>query len=228
MNLFDIIGPVMVGPSSSHTAGAVRLGNLGKAILNEPLAEVIIGLHGSFAKTGQGHGTDLALVAGLMGWATDDLRIPQAFTYARQAGISFVFKTICLGEAAHPNIVHFEMKGISGATCGVVGTSVGGGRILINEVDGFPLEFSGEYPTLLTMHEDQPGTIALVTGILSKHNVNIAQMRVFRRKKGGLACMVVETDQPITTQNFKDLLNLPMVHLVRKIEGQGAVNSGVR
>lgn len=228
MNLFDIIGPVMVGPSSSHTAGAVRLGNLGRAILNEPLAEVTIGLHGSFAQTGQGHGTDLALVAGLMGWATDDLRIPQAFVYAKQAGISFVFQTIHLGEAVHPNVVRFEMKGVNGKTCEVVGTSVGGGRVLINEVDGFPLEFSGEYPTLLTMHKDQPGAIAVVTGVLSTHGVNIAQMRVFRRKKGGLACMVVETDQSINKQNFEDLLALPMVHLVRRIEVQGGMINGFR
>jgi L-serine dehydratase len=219
MNLFDIIGPVMVGPSSSHTAGAVRLGNLAKAILNEPVSQATIGLHGSFAQTGQGHGTDLALIAGLMGWATDDLRIPEAFDYAKQTRLSFTFQTINFGDAAHPNIVRFELKGIHGAACEVVGTSVGGGRVVINEVDGFPLEFSGEYPTLLTMHEDQPGAIALVTGILSQHGVNIAQMRVFRRKKGGLACMVVETDQPIANHDFAALLALPMVHLVRRIEG---------
>ncbi len=114
MNIFDIIGPVMVGPSSSHTAGAVRLGNAARAILGEPVAEAVIGLHGSFAQTGQGHGTDLALVAGLMGWPTDDLRIPQAFAYAKETGLNYVFKNINAGDAAHPNFVTFQLIGKAG------------------------------------------------------------------------------------------------------------------
>lgn len=217
MNIFDIIGPVMVGPSSSHTAGAVRLGNVACAILGEPVVEAVIGLHGSFAQTGRGHGTDLALVAGLMGWTTDDLRIPQAFAYAQEMGLKYSFKTINAGEAAHPNFVKFHLTGRTGSESQVAGASVGGGRVVISEVDGFSLEFTGEFPTILTLHEDRPGAVAEVTGILSKRGVNIAQMRVFRRNKGGLASMVLETDQPVDDSDIAAVAGLPMIRAVRRI-----------
>lgn len=217
MNIFDIIGPVMVGPSSSHTAGAVRLGNAALAILGEPVAEAVIGLHGSFAQTGRGHGTDLALVAGLMGWATDDLRIPQAFAHAEEAGLMYSFKNINAGDAAHPNFVNFHLTGRTGRKSQVAGASVGGGRVVISEVDGFPLEFTGDFPTILTLHEDRPGAVAEVTGILSRRGVNIAQMRVFRRNKGGLASMVLETDQPVDDSDIAAVSGLAMIHSVRCI-----------
>lgn len=218
MNLYDIIGPIMIGPSSSHTAGAVRLGNVARAVLGQPPTVAKIGLHGSFAKTGKGHGTDLALIAGLMGWATDDVRIPRSFEYAPQSGLSYEFHTIDMGENAHPNLVHFALTGADGPSCTLVGTSIGGGRVRVNEIDGFPLEFGGEFPTLLTMHEDRPGAIALVTGILSQESVNIAQMRVFRRDKGGLACMVMETDQPVSDKVLSAVAALPMLHSIRRID----------
>jgi len=217
MNIFDIIGPVMVGPSSSHTAGAVRLGNAAQAILGQPVAEAEIGLHGSFAQTGRGHGTDLALVAGLMGWPTDDLRIPQAFAYASQAGIQYSFRNINAGSAAHPNFVRFRLKGKNGAESLVAGASIGGGRVIISEVDGFPLEFTGDFPAILTLHEDRPGAVAEVTGILSRHGVNIAQMRVYRRNKGGLASMVLETDQPVDADDIAAVAKLPLIRTVRSI-----------
>lgn len=217
MNIFDIIGPVMVGPSSSHTAGAVRLGNAARAIMGQELSAAVIGLHGSFAQTGRGHGTDLALVAGLMGWSTDDLRIPESFTYAQQAGLQYSFRHINAGDAAHPNFVKFWLTGRDGAEGQVAGASIGGGRVIIREVDGFPLEFTGDFPTILTLHEDRPGAIAEVTGILSKHGVNIAQMRVFRRNKGGLASMVLETDQPVDTDDLAVVAGLPMIKTVRCI-----------
>lgn len=217
MNVFDIIGPVMVGPSSSHTAGAVRLGNAALAILGEPVAEAEIGLHGSFAHTGRGHGTDLALVAGLMGWSTDDLRIPKAFDYAKENSLAYSFKNINAGDAAHPNFVKFHLIGRNGRRSEVAGASVGGGRVVISEVDGFGLEFTGDFPTILTLHEDRPGAIAEVTGILSKHGVNIAQMRVFRRNKGGLASMVLETDQPVDDLDIAAVSSLPMIQSVRCI-----------
>lgn len=218
MNIFDIIGPVMVGPSSSHTAGAVRLGNAALAILGEPVTKAVIGLHGSFAQTGQGHGTDLALVAGLMGWATDDLRIPQAFAHAQQAGLNYLFTQINAGDAAHPNFVNFQLTGQTGRNCQVAGASIGGGRVMISEVDGFLLEFTGEFPTILTLHEDRPGAIAEVTGILSRRGVNIAQMRVFRRHKGGLASMVLETDQPVADEDIAAVNGLAVIHAVRCIK----------
>ncbi|MBP2634972.1 MAG: sdhB 1 [Firmicutes bacterium] len=221
MNIFDIIGPVMVGPSSSHTAGAVRLGNAALAILGESVAEAEIGLHGSFAQTGRGHGTDLALLSGLMGWATDDLRIPEAHNYAKEMGLHYSFININAGDAAHPNYVKIELKGRSGRTSVVAGASIGGGRVIISEVDGFALEFTGDFPTILTLHEDRPGAVAEVTGILSKRGVNIAQMRVFRRNKGGLASMVLETDQSVDASDIAALKGLAMIRSVRFINAIG-------
>ncbi len=217
MNLFDVIGPVMIGPSSSHTAGAVRLGNIARAILGEAVREAVIGLHGSFAQTYQGHGTDLALVAGLQGWVTDDPRIACSFEHARNANIEVNFRTVNLGELAHPNSVKFWLTGISGAKCEITGASVGGGRVTITEVDGFPVEFNGEFPTVLTIHYDRPGVISLVTNILSTRGVNVAQMRVFRKQKGGLASMVVETDEPVDDAELKAIAGLPQVKVVRRI-----------
>lgn len=217
MNIFDVIGPVMIGPSSSHTAGAVRLANLALAVLDEPVQEAVLGLHGSFAQTYQGHGTDLALIAGLQGWKTDDIRIPEAFEYAKKAGIDFSYKAINLGEGAHPNSVRFWLTGKNGKKCTVTGASVGGGRLVITEVDGFPLEFNGEFPTILTMHRDKPGIIALVTTILSTQGVNVAQMKVFRKKKGGLAAMILETDQPIGDAEIEVVSKIPSVETVRRI-----------
>jgi L-serine dehydratase len=218
MNIFEVIGPVMIGPSSSHTAGAVRLGKLALAILGEPVKDAIIGLHGSFAQTYRGHGTDVALVAGLQGWATDDMRIPKSFESAKQAGMTITFKTINLGDLAHPNSVRFWLTGISGNTCTVTGISIGGGRIAITNIDDFPVEFSGEFPAILTMHRDRPGAIALVTSILSTQGVNVAQMKVFRKQKGGLAAMIVETDQPIDDAEYEVISKLPHIQSVRRIQ----------
>lgn len=218
MNIFDVIGPVMIGPSSSHTAGAVRLGKLALAILGEPVKEAVIGLHGSFAQTYKGHGTDLALAAGLQGWGTDDARIPKSFEALQQAGMTISFKTINLGDLAHPNSVKFWLTGVKGNTCQVTGTSIGGGRVSITNIDDFPVEFSGEFPAILTMHNDRPGAIALVTSILSTHGVNVAQMRVFRKQKGGLAVMIVETDQPVEDAEVIVISKLPHIESVRRIQ----------
>lgn len=218
MNIFDVIGPVMIGPSSSHTAGAVRLGKLALAILGESVKEAVIGLHGSFAQTYKGHGTDLALAAGLQGWATDDARIPKSLEVVKQQGIAISFQTINLGDLAHPNSVKFWLTGVSGNTCKVSGASIGGGRVTITNIDDFPVEFSGEFPAILTMHNDRPGTIALVTSILSNHGVNVAQMRVFRKKKGGLAAMIVETDQPVDDEEMDVISKLPHIESVRRIK----------
>lgn len=218
MNLFDVIGPVMIGPSSSHTAGAVRLGNLALAILGEPVQAAVIGLHGSFAQTYRGHGTDLALAAGLQGWATDDARIPESLAMAEAAGVGITFEPIQLGELAHPNSVRFALTGTSGKTCSVIGASIGGGRVVITNIDGFPVELSGEFPAILTMHRDRPGAIALVTSILSTQGVNVAQMRVFRKQKGGMAAMIVETDQPVSAEELEVISKLPHIQAVRSIQ----------
>jgi L-serine dehydratase len=152
-----------------------------------------------------------------MGWATDDLRIPQALAYAKESGLQYSFKNINAGDAVHPNFVKFHLVGRTGNKSIVAGASVGGGRVVINEVDGFMLEFTGDFPTILTLHEDRPGAVAEVTGILSKRGVNIAQMRVFRRNKGGLASMVLETDQPVDDSDILAVTELPLIRSVRCI-----------
>lgn len=193
---FDILGPIMVGPSSSHTAGACRLGRIARAIAGEEIVEAVFMLHGSFKSTYRGHGTDLALLAGVLGMAPDDERLANSFEEARKAGVAYVFEAADLGNV-HPNSVRFRLKHASGRVTEVTGCSTGGGSVLITEIDGMPVEFSGDYHTLITQHLDRPGIVARVTNELALHNVNIAFMKVFREEKGSRACMVIESDQPI-------------------------------
>lgn len=217
MNIFDVIGPVMTGPSSSHTAGAVRLGRLARSLLGGDVAEAIMGLHGSFASTGPGHGTDRALVAGLMGWADDDPRIVDAFSYTASSGLQYSFKTVDLGDLAHPNSVRFWLKNRKGEECVLTGCSVGGGQVLITDMDGIRLEITGEMPTILTVHEDRPGVISNVTRILAERQINVARMSVFRKKKGDVAAMVAETDQPVAAADLEKIGSLDHVIKVRSL-----------
>ena len=217
MDLMDVIGPVMIGPSSSHTAGAVRLGLLAASILGEEPVSAKIELHGSFAQTYRGHGTDLALLAGLMGWLPDDVRIPEARTFARENGLEYSFAKVNLGELAHPNTVRFKLIGKEGATCQVTGSSVGGGQVCVTEIDDFPMELNGRLPGVLVLHRDQCGVIALVSGQLAEECVNIAGMRVFRTDKGGLAIMIIECDQRVSPETIQKIHNLTAVESVRFI-----------
>ncbi|WP_424357089.1 L-serine ammonia-lyase, iron-sulfur-dependent subunit beta [Methanocella sp. MCL-LM] len=217
MDIFDIIGPVMTGPSSSHTAGAVRLGRLAASILGTEVSEAVMGLHGSFACTGEGHGTDRALVSGLMGWTDDDPRIAQPFEAAEAAGIRYSFENVDLGELAHPNSVRFSLLGRKGESCTITGSSVGGGRVLITAIDDIRLEITGEMPTLFVLHGDRPGVIAGVTRILAERQINVARMSMFRKKKGDLAAMVVETDQPVTGGDLERIGWLENIIKVRNV-----------
>jgi len=217
MNIFDIIGPVMIGPSSSHTAGAVRLGNMARSVLGEAVKDAVIGLHGSFAQTYRGHGTDVALVAGLMGWSTYDNRIPEAFAYAQAAGLTFRFEMINLGDAAHPNSARLQLAGSNGGQVTITGASIGGGRIMITSVDDFAIEFHGELMTLLIRHQDQPGAIAAVANILYEQGINVAKMEVFRTDKGAAALMMLEIDQAINDEVVKLIAACPQINSVRKI-----------
>lgn len=196
MNLFDILGPVMVGPSSSHTAGAVKIGYVARRLLGEPVKKAEILLYGSFLATGKGHGTQLALVAGLLGMKPDDRRIPDSFQAAREAGMEFL-----LGEAelkdAHPNSVLLKLTGNSGKYMEVVGESIGGSRINIASIDGLAAGFSGERPTLMVHNQDRPGYVAEVSGVLSAKHVNIATMQLGRLSRGGNALMVIECDDEV-------------------------------
>lgn len=196
MSIFDIMGPVMVGPSSSHTAGACRLGLVAGNLMGEKIVAAKINLFGSFLLTGRGHGTDKALVAGLLGFKTDDLRIPDSFKYAKEEGLIFEFGEARLKEA-NPNTVEFILTGESGRVLEVVGSSIGGGRINIEKIDGIITNFSGDYPTLIIRIFDQPGHVAEVTSMLASKEINIANMQMYRNMRGGEAVMVIECDQEV-------------------------------
>lgn len=208
MDIFDLIGPIMVGPSSSHTAGAVRIGLACRRILGEEVAEADITLSGSFAATGRGHGTDRAIVAGLLGMRPDDERVPQSFEVARERKLLFSF---AFGELpmAHPNTARLLLRGVKGAEADVEAASIGGGRIEIRRLGDMALRFSAEHPTLIIRNEDKPGTVAEVSQILSEEKINIATFNVNRNSRGGEAVMVIECDTPVTETLLRRIRALP-------------------
>lgn len=216
-HVFDLLGPIMVGPSSSHTAGAVRLGAMARKILGEEPVEGTISLHGSFAKTGKGHGTNLALIAGLLGMATDDERIPEAIKMAQDLGLNFSFQIADLGDV-HPNTVKFELLGRTGRHARIVGSSIGGGTIVIREINDFQVEIRGDYPTLVVRHQDHPGLVAQVTLLLATAQTNIARMLVSREKRGAQALMILETDEKIDDAVLVLMRRLPKIYQVLAIE----------
>lgn len=193
MDVFDIIGPIMIGPSSSHTAGACRIGKYARSILDEDVQTAEIYFSGSFAKTYRGHGTDKAIVAGLMGMDTDDLRIRNSLELAKEAGMDYVFFPTQIDDA-HPNTVLLKITGVSGKYWEVEGASIGGGRISIRRINGTPVDISGDATTLLVYHLDTPGMISDVTSILARNGVNIGKFELRRAVKGGEAVMVIEID----------------------------------
>ncbi|MDN5332370.1 MAG: L-serine dehydratase [Tepidanaerobacteraceae bacterium] len=213
MDIFDIIGPVMIGPSSSHTAGAVRLGNIARNILSEEPKKARIILFNSFARTGRGHGTDKAVIAGLLGFSPDDERIKTAFDEAEKRGLVYQLLIENIDESLHPNTVTFELEGTTKKTR-VTGCSIGGGRVKITAIDGFDVELSGEYPTIITVHKDRPGIVACVTAHLAQEGINIARMRVSRKKKGEEALMVIETDEKLPGTIKEVLENIKEIHRV--------------
>ena len=202
MNIFDIIGPVMVGPSSSHTAGAVRIGFVSRKLMGEPVQSVKLLLYGSFLATGKGHGTDRALIGGLLGMLPDDERVPFAFEEADRAGMAFEFGEANLKEA-HPNSVVLQMVGKSGRELEVIAASLGGGRMKICQLDGMEANFCAEYPTLIVQNLDQPGCVAKVTTMLSDIGINIATLQLYRDSRGGDAVMVVECDREVPAESIQ-------------------------
>ncbi|MCP1108935.1 L-serine ammonia-lyase, iron-sulfur-dependent subunit beta [Ohessyouella blattaphilus] len=195
-NIFDIIGPVMVGPSSSHTAGAVKIGNIARQLFGEQPAKATIYLHGSFAATGKGHGTDKALVAGLLGMHPDDLSIPESFELAKKAGMTFTFKEKEIKDA-HPNTALMVLEGEGKKALEIQASSTGGGRIRINKLDGVEVNFRGESNTLIVYNVDSPGHVSAVANVLFQKQINIATVQLYRDKRGGQAVMVIEVDQDI-------------------------------
>jgi L-serine dehydratase len=193
MDLFDLIGPVMIGPSSSHTAGAARIGLTARMLLNEDVRTAEIGFHGSFAKTYRGHGTDRAIVGGLMGMSVDDPRLRDSLALAKDAGMNVCFDTLNI-RGAHPNTVQLTLEGVCGKKLTMEAASVGGGNIEIHKLNGLNVDFTGKEHTLIIHQTDAPGVIAAVTGALAGQSINIANMMVYRRKAGADAMMVLELD----------------------------------
>ena len=210
MNIFDILGPVMVGPSSSHTAGAVRIGLVTRRLLGEKVKNARIGMYGSFAATGKGHGTDRALVAGLLGMEPDDTRIPDSFSQAQREDMKFEIGEVSL-SGAHPNTAVLKVEGVSGRTLEVQASSLGGGR-----------------PTLIVHNIDQPGHVAKVTSMLFESNINIANMSLYRDRRGGIAVMVIEADKEIPEKMLEWLKQQEGIKKVTYINAaEGEENNGI-
>ncbi len=222
MNILDVIGPVMVGPSSSHTAGAVRIGLAAQKLMGEPVKEALLYFHGSFWATGKGHGTDRALVAGLLGLAVDDPKIPHSFLLAKEQGMEFAIEGIDLGDEVHPNTVKMKLRGESGRELEIVASSIGGGRIQIDEIDGLAINISGDYPTLIVHNLDQPGHVTEVTSTLAHKSVNIAAMQLYRSGRGKDAVMVIECDQEIPTDSIRWLEHLEGIRKVTYLSMESA------
>ncbi|MBM7565796.1 L-serine ammonia-lyase, iron-sulfur-dependent subunit beta [Paenibacillus sacheonensis] len=218
-DVFSIIGPGMIGPSSSHTAGAVRLGRVAGLLFGGLPKRAEIMFYGSFAATYAGHGTDLAAVAGLLGFDTDDERIPDAIELAEQAGMRIAFRKASV-PAAHPNTLTVALrKGRRHVR--MTGCSIGGGSIEVSEVDGFELKFTGNYPTLIVFHDDRPGMLAAITRLLGDAGVNIGYMDVDRKSRLGEAATVIESDAAIPAELRKRVGRIADVKSVGYIDLNG-------
>lgn len=212
--VFDILGPIMVGPSSSHTAGAARLGNLARIIVGKPFSRVDFYLHGSFAKTMAGHGTDKALLAGVLGMRPDDENLSKSFELAKEKNINFTFEEKDLGYT-HSNTVKFVFTLAKNKKFHVTGSSIGGGNVLITNIDGTEIEFSGSKPTILVRNRDTKGVIAHISTILATSEVNIATMNVVRNKD--IATMVIEVDSNIEESLINKISELKDIIYIKGI-----------
>ena len=209
--LFDIIGPVMIGPSSSHTAGACRIGKLAKKILGEDVKEAKIYLHGSFALTWKGHGTDKAILAGLLGFETDDPRLRDSYSFAEKANLKYEFIPTKLREAFHPNTVYIEAKGDNNEI-NILASSIGGGLIVLDKVNGIEVHYKGDFPTIAIVNKDVPGIIAKVTSIIFENGINIENMDVTPQFEGpnkGYAIIVI---------GMTDVISEEIENKIRSIE----------
>lgn len=204
LSVFDVLGPKMIGPSSSHTAGACRIGKVANKMTKGKIVSAKFFLHGSFSKTYRGHGTDRALVGGLLGFDPDDQRIVYSFDLAREQGVSYEFIETDLGDV-HTNSVMIRVENHEGESVYVTGASIGGGNVVITEINGLKIRFTGEYFTLVVPHFDRPGIIAKVTARLASNTVNIAFMRVYRHEKGQEAFMIIESDEIIDQDSIDEI-----------------------
>jgi L-serine dehydratase len=217
VSLLDIIGPVMVGPSSSHTAGACRLGLLARNLVGGTPEKARIELHGSFARTGEGHGTDKAIAGGLMGFRPDDERLRDALDIAQGEGLDYVFEKATLADDAHPNTARITVeRGDRHAV--MTGASLGAGRVLVNEINGYAVEVSGTYHTIVLIAEDVKGSIAAIATILAEHGINIANLRLTRKQRGGDAFMVIEVDDAPGEPVRDEIRALPWVRWAFRLD----------
>ncbi len=210
MNVFDILGPVMIGPSSSHTAGAVRLGLITRFLLDSQPVKADLFLHGSFARTYKGHGTDKALIAGILGMATDNPHIRHSPEIAANQGLQVTISTGDMDDA-HPNTARITLTAADGQTVSLTGSSVGGGNILVTEINGMNVSVTGQHTTLIVLHRDTPGTIAAVTEVLAESGSNICNFRLSRQKKGGNAVMTIEIDGSFSDKLNQSINGLPNI-----------------
>jgi L-serine dehydratase len=217
VSLLDIIGPVMVGPSSSHTAGACRLGILARCLVGGTPEKARIELHGSFARTGEGHGTDKAIAGGLMGFRPDDDRIRTALEIAEKEALAYVFEKTTISDDAHPNTVRITVERGDRKHV-MIGSSLGAGRVYLTEIDGFPVEVHGNHHTIVLVAEDVKGSVAKIAGILADKGINIATLRLSRKQRGGDAFMVIEVDDQPGEQVRDDIRALPWVRWAHRLD----------
>jgi len=206
----------MIGPSSSHTAGAVKVGYLARSIFKDKLNKADIHLHGSFARTFKGHGTDRALVGGLLGFKPDDERIKNSLQIAKERNVEIEFHLSDL-RGVHPNTAKLDLVG-ENKEMSIIGSSIGGSRIKIIQIDDYEVDFSGEMPTLWVLHKDEPGEIGIITSILGNYKLNIARMVVFRNKKGEVGSAIIELDHAVNDFVISNLENMDDIYQVRYVE----------
>ncbi|MGL6201771.1 MAG: L-serine ammonia-lyase, iron-sulfur-dependent subunit beta [Lachnospiraceae bacterium] len=218
ISIFDVIGPNMIGPSSSHTAGAVSMALLARKMCPAPIKEVTFTLYGSFAKTYRGHGTDRALLGGILGFATDDERIRDSFEWAKKNNIAYEYVIDEKTHTEHPNTADIDVICTNGYRLSVRGESIGGGKVKIVRINHIDVEFTGEYSTLIVKQTDKPGVVAHITNCLSHYDVNIAFMRLFREDKGATAYTVVESDEEIPKELLDEINNNKNVHELMLIQ----------
>ena len=218
ISVFDVLGPNMIGPSSSHTAGAAVIAYLAHKMIAPPLRRVEFTLYGSFAKTYHGHGTDRALLGGMMGFGTDDTRIRDSFQIAQERGLAYRFLPCETETEVHPNTVDIRMENAAGQVMEVRGESLGGGKVRISRINGVAVDFTGDYSTVIVVQQDKPGVVAHITKVLSDRNVNIAFMRLFREGKGDVAYSILESDGVLPDGIPEQLRTNPHIHDVMIVQ----------
>lgn len=212
-SIFDMIGPIMIGPSSSHTGGVARIGRVARGLFGRQPEQAVVTFYNSFSRTYEGHGSDRAIIAGLLDMKTDDERLKNAFDFAVEANLKYTFKAVFNASALHPNSIKVEMTA-GERKMSVMGVSRGGGLISIVEIDGFPCNFSAQSPVMVIKAADTNGSAAFITNVIAHEDCNIATMTINRSGKRALAKLVIELDSPIRSLTLDYLKSLNWVREV--------------